>query len=307
MGYMSAYKVRGSGLTDKTKVDVLEAIAFFKNEQTGICCPSTEKIALIARVHQNNVRKAIKALEDDGFITVSQKEGCRRFFVLNLDLLPPMIFKGDNEDTPLNECEPLNDCKGGNKSDDNPLTNIKETPQQMLRRPLNKGKGDPLTNVKPNKEYNKELNKEINKEDNKEESVPSFYLPLTEKEEKPTKEKRPHPRWIFVDRPDDVAPKQWKTFCDTRASKRLTLTEEAFEQLRKEAKKADLSLSEVIDLCNKNGWGSFRNSWNWKGDAQPNRTKTQSANARLDTYRKDCTGNRTAKAVEVLADGSVIF
>ena len=53
MGFLAVFKVRGSGLTNKTEVDVLEALAFFMNDQSGVCFPSTDAVARIARVHPN--------------------------------------------------------------------------------------------------------------------------------------------------------------------------------------------------------------------------------------------------------------
>ena len=41
MSYEAMHKVRASGLSDRTQVDVLEALAFFQNPETGACYPST--------------------------------------------------------------------------------------------------------------------------------------------------------------------------------------------------------------------------------------------------------------------------
>ena len=36
MGYREMFVVRASGMTDRTQVDVLEALAFFQNSKTGM-------------------------------------------------------------------------------------------------------------------------------------------------------------------------------------------------------------------------------------------------------------------------------
>ena len=47
MGFLAVFKVRGSGLTNKTEVDVLEALAFFMNDQSGVCFPSTDAVGSV--------------------------------------------------------------------------------------------------------------------------------------------------------------------------------------------------------------------------------------------------------------------
>ena len=128
MGFMAVYKVRGSGLTNKTTVDVLEALAFFLNEKTGACFPSTESIAKIARVHPNVARKTLKELEDSGFISSSQKAGCKRYFTLHLDRLPIQENEGGEEIEGLNNVEPLKEVKGelGNNKEVNLKENMED-------------------------------------------------------------------------------------------------------------------------------------------------------------------------------------
>lgn len=97
MGYREMFVVRASGMTDRTQVDVLEALAFFLNGETGACFPSTDSIARVARLSPNIVRRSIKELEESGFIRTSQKPGGKRNFSLLLDRLPNGCVEGEGE------------------------------------------------------------------------------------------------------------------------------------------------------------------------------------------------------------------
>lgn len=142
MGFLAVFKVRGSGLTNKTEVDVLEALAFFMNDQSGVCFPSTDAVARIARVHPNVARKTLKELEANGLISTRQAPGCRRYFDLHLDRLP------------------LNETAGGND-----LDGVKEVEVP----PLKKVEGAPLTSLStPLKDLEPELTKELTREQRRE-------------------------------------------------------------------------------------------------------------------------------------------
>ena len=101
MSYEAMHKVRASGLTDRTQVDVLEALAFFHNGKTGACFPSTEAIARISRVNDRTVRLTLKVLHDLGFISSVQMPGQKRYFTLHLDRLP--TSEAQQEPAPLQE------------------------------------------------------------------------------------------------------------------------------------------------------------------------------------------------------------
>lgn len=101
MSYEAMHKVRASGLTDRTQVDVLEALAFFHNGKTGACFPSTEAIARISRVNDRTVRLTLKVLHDLEFISSVQMPGQKRYFTLHLDRLP--TSEAQQEPAPLKE------------------------------------------------------------------------------------------------------------------------------------------------------------------------------------------------------------
>ena len=138
------HKVRASGLTDRTQVDVLEALAFFHNKETGACFPSTEAIAHVSRVNDRTVRLTLKALHELGFVSSIQKPGQKRYFTLHLDRLP--VAELLQESTPLYESTPLQEITGEG------CKNLQETPVKNYREPLQK--------LTPEQGNNKESNKE---------------------------------------------------------------------------------------------------------------------------------------------------
>ena len=139
MSYEAMHKVRASGLSDRTQVDVLEALAFFLNKETGACFPSTESIARISRVNDRTVRITLKALHEQGLISSTQKAGQKRYFTLNLDRLP--------EPAPLQEVTGVQEVTGGG------CKNLQGTPVKTYREPLQK--------LTPEQGINKESNKEV--------------------------------------------------------------------------------------------------------------------------------------------------
>jgi hypothetical protein len=130
------HKVRASGLTDRTQVDVLEALAFFHNGKTGACFPSTEAIARISRVNDRTVRLTLKVLHDLEFISSVQMPGQKRYFTLHLDRLP--TSEAQQEPAPLQEITggeepaPLKEITGEG------CKKLQGTPVKTYRGPLQK-------------------------------------------------------------------------------------------------------------------------------------------------------------------------
>lgn len=161
MSYEAMHKVRASGLSDRTQVDVLEALAFFLNKETGACFPSTEAISRISRVNDRLVRTTLKTLHSLGLISSTQKAGQKRYFTLHLDRLPlPTPLQevtggqenaGGEESTPLYENTPLQESTG-------------EGCRKIQGTPVGKC-STPLYETTPEQGINKESTKEGNKED----------------------------------------------------------------------------------------------------------------------------------------------
>lgn len=207
MSYEAMHKVRASGLTDRTQVDVLEALAFFLNKETGACFPSTEAISRISRVNDRLVRTTLKTLHSLGLISSTQKAGQKRYFTLHLDRLPlPTPLQevtggqenaGGEESTPLYENTPLQESTGEG------CRKIQGTPVGKCSTPL----------------YETTPEQGINKESNKEEeqgSLPAQAPWETDhltndgkKVEKPKKTVDRGSRLSITELPDD-----WKAFAE---------------------------------------------------------------------------------------------
>lgn len=207
MSYEAMHKVRASGLTDRTQVDVLEALAFFLNQETGACFPSTESIARISRVNDRLVRTTLKALHDLGYVSSTQTPGQRRYFTLHLDKLPTA--------EPLDESIPLQDSIPPNKN--TPLyesTPLRESTGEGCRKvqgtPVEKY-STPLYETTPEQGINKESNKESNKVYDASASVDLFPDTTEMVEElKPKKQTTGRGSRLNI----ETLPDEWKAFAE---------------------------------------------------------------------------------------------
>lgn len=160
MSYEAMHKVRACGLTDRTLVDVLDSLAFFLNQESGLCFPSTDSIARVARLSPNIVRRAVKDLETAGYISTYQKPGGRRNFQLHLERLPDGDCSSQSaaEVKGVSHLEGVRELTGGSEvkgvSEVTPLPCKKCDPS-----PVRSERG-PLSEVTPEQGINKESNKE---------------------------------------------------------------------------------------------------------------------------------------------------
>ena len=208
MSYEAMHKVRASGLTDRTQVDVLEALAFFQNPETGACYPSTEAISRISRVNDRLVRTTLKTLHSLGLISSTQKAGQKRYFTLHLDRLPlPIPLQevtggqenaGGEESTPLYENTPLQESTGEG------CRKIQGTPVEKC--------SSPLYETTP-EQVNEQVIKQVKGTSN---SLPAQALWETDhltndgkKVEKPKKTVDRGSRLSITELPDD-----WKAFAE---------------------------------------------------------------------------------------------
>lgn len=148
MSYEAMYKIRASGLVDRTQVDVLEALAFFQNSDSGACFPSTEAIARVSRVNDRLVRTTLKKLHDLGYVSSEQQSGQRRYFTLHLDRLPEPV----NETTPLNKTTPLYETAPLYESTGEGCRKVQGTPVGKCRGPLYKTTAESVIEQVINKE-----------------------------------------------------------------------------------------------------------------------------------------------------------
>ena len=298
MGFMAVYKVRGSGLTNKTTVDVLEALAFFLNEKTGACFPSTESIAKIARVHPNVARKTLKELEDSGFISSSQKAGFKRYFTLHLDRLPPQESTGGEELTGVKEVEPLKEVEWVKEVEPFPLKKVNPSPLTSLSTPLKEVEGE-LGN-----------NKESNKVSNKVYDAPAsldLFPDATEmiEEKKPKKLTTKKGSRLTI----EVLPDDWRKYCEEHAPD--LDPEKAFEDFHDYWVGVPGAKGVKLDWFAT--WRNFlRGIPDWK---RKNFVKSTKPTGRMDTtsaeyleiYRRGCTYDPNAEPSPTDADGFVAF
>lgn len=64
-----------------------------------------------------------------------------------------------------------------------------------------------------------------------------------------------------VAKPEGLSDMSWSDFLTIRKAKKLPLTQTALNGLEKEAKRANKSLAEVIQICSEKGWAGFKAEW----------------------------------------------
>lgn len=76
---------------------------------------------------------------------------------------------------------------------------------------------------------------------------------------------------VTAKKPDEIPQQVWDDFLAVRKAKRAPLTETALNGICKEAAKANLTLSEALEICCKRGWQGFNADWIKPSDrpAQP--------------------------------------
>ena len=66
---------------------------------------------------------------------------------------------------------------------------------------------------------------------------------------------------VLASKPIDVSNLLWKSYLLVRKTKNLPFTQLAFEALEREAKKANLTIPQVLTLCCEQGWAGFKAEW----------------------------------------------
>lgn len=101
-----------------------------------------------------------------------------------------------------------------------------------------------------------------------------------------------------VPKPDDVPEQLWRDWLAVRKAKRAPLTATALAGVRREAKKAGLSLEQAIQICVEWGWQGFRAEWmenrsqRASGRAGPSRAGTHAGLGEID-YTKGVNADGT--------------
>ncbi len=107
------------------------------------------------------------------------------------------------------------------------------------------------------------------KKDEITEVIPDDIPPLIPPAGEDEKPKRKKP--VTAKKPDEIPQQVWDDFLAVRKAKRAPLTETALNGICKEAAKANLTLSEALEICCKRGWQGFNADWIKPSDrpAQP--------------------------------------
>ena len=69
-----------------------------------------------------------------------------------------------------------------------------------------------------------------------------------------------------------------------RKTKKLTNTQTAFNNLKKEFDKCGKPIHVIIEKCVNESWGGFKASWDWKEYAEPNNNGIGKTNQKIMTY-----------------------
>lgn len=256
MSYEDVDKVLNSGIEDGTLFNVMVALAFFNNDRSGLCNPSTKKISMAARRSQNVVRTAIQRLEELGYIETRQVPGFPRFFDLRLDRIPGRTeplkdIKALSEGKPLSEVEPL--------AHSDPLSEVEGTPFHKCEGTPFRSEREPLSEVKAEKVNEKVKEKVIEKVIA---SVDGAHA-----RSKPTS----RAKTFDFPRPEDVDDQTWADFVTHRRTRKAAITSTAMKMLRTQAERAGISLQEAIEITIDRNWQSFRADWYANSSARDGR------------------------------------
>lgn len=271
MSYEAMHKVRASGLTDRTQVDVLEALAFFLNQETGACFPSTEAIARISRVNDRLVRTTLKTLHNLGLLSSTQKVGQKRYFTLHLERLPapePLSeLTGGQEDTGGDESTPLYESTPLHKSTVEGCRKVQGTPVEKCSTPLYKTTAE--------QGINKELNKVVNKEGGAPAEGDLFNDDVKEI-------KTPKKVASQLVNPEGVSDEVWTDWQALKRKLCKSCTQRMVNAIVREAAKAGMTVEEAMIYQLEKGWKGFEADW--ITDKRPNKRST---NIRFEGHDND--------------------
>ena len=133
---------------DSSPFWVLMTLCWYVNEADkksgpGKCWPSVKTIASKSHLSELTVRKALKALMNDGLVSASQPNGGIRTFSIHLDRLKDLA--GGKEANPPKDVEPLKDLEGGKHFEGGPLNILQGTPERSLPTPLKDVEPEPVS------------------------------------------------------------------------------------------------------------------------------------------------------------------
>ena len=252
MCYEAEKWARAQTVGNSTAKAVLKELAFRRNKDNGLCCPSLKTLCQDLEIKKRDtVLAAVQRLEAAGFIQREIERAENGEILRTLYTFP--TFKPEEwADKPNEETYPQKRDTVSQKSGHRipkkgaPYPEKQDTVSRKTgdRYPKNR---DVTIEIKP---VTKPVTEPIDTA-----TVPEPELALTPDEKPKTKSKRTK---TTIDRPDDVGEQVWDEFLILRKQKRKTFTELALKGMRREAEAAGLSLEEAMTMCVEHGWQSFQ-------------------------------------------------
>ena len=264
MAYQDVDKVFRAHIGNPTAKHVLLLLAWHKNKDTGLCCPSLETLAKESELSKNTIRSAIDFLVANRFVSRIQhtsKNGrvTKTEYVL---LQAALVSTPDISTADISTA----DISTADTTLYQPLIHDVSATDTTLYQPLIHNKE--IEQVNEQESNNKESS--LSRLD---ETLPLFDgQPQAQKDEpkqaKKTRTKKPN---TLAEKPDDVDEQVWNDFLTVRKAKRAPVTPTAVEGIQREAQKAGISLNDAIKLIVTRGWQAFNNGYSWKTNSQSQR------------------------------------
>lgn len=256
MCYEAEKWARAQTVGNSTAKAVLKELAFRRNKDNGLCCPSLKTLCQDLEIKKRDtVLAAVQRLEAAGFIQREIERAENGEILRTLYTFP--TFKPEEwADKPNEETYPQKRDTVSQKSGHRipkkgaPYPEKQDTVSRKTgdRYPKNR---DVTIEIKP---VTKPVTEPIDTA-----TVPEPELALTPEVEKP--KAKPKRTKTETDRPDDVDAQVWDEFLILRKQKKKTFTDLALKGMRREAEAAGLSLEAAMTMCVENGWTGFKEKY----------------------------------------------
>lgn len=256
MCYEAEKWARAQTVGNSTAKAVLKELAYRRNRDSGLCCPSLKTLCADLEIKKRDtVLAAVQRLEALGLIE-RQIERAESGEILRTLYTFPTFNPLDWVDPPKEEtCAENRDTvsqKSGQRIPKNgtPYPKNRDTVSQKSgdRYPENR---DVTIEIKP---VTKPVTEPIDKP-----TAPEPELALTPETDQP--KKKSSRTKTTTDRPDDVDTQVWDEFLILRQQKKKTFTDLALQGMRREAKAAGITLEQAMTLCVENGWTGFKEKY----------------------------------------------
>ena len=273
MCYEAEKWARAQTVGNSTAKAVLKELAFRRNKDNGLCCPSLKTLCQDLEIKKRDtVLAAVQRLEAAGFIQREIERAENGEILRTLYTFP--TFKPEEwADKPNEETYPQKRDTVSQKSGHRipkkgaPYPEKQDTVSRKTgdRYPKNR---DVTIEIKP---VTKPVTEPIDTA-----TVPEPELALTPEVEKPiSKGKRSTTKSYDYPRPDGVDDQVWADFVTHRRTKKAAITATAIKRIQTQADLAGISLQEALEITIERNWQSFKFEW-WKNATQTLRAPQRS-------------------------------